>query len=61
LVGNLSTEALERMYADVGSLALKWNKPLSGTVTTGSMAKKDREKTEYNDPFLFNTRVRSKD
>lgn len=58
LPGDVSTQALERMYSDVASLALKWNKPLSARLQPVA-GKKDGEKTEYNDPFLFNTRVRS--
>jgi uncharacterized protein len=60
LPGDVSTEALERMYADVASLALKWKKPLSARLQPVK-GKKDGEKTEYNDPFLFNTTVRSKE
>jgi len=59
LPGDLSTETLERMYADVASLALKWKKPLSARLQPVE-GKKDGDKTEYNDPFLFNTTVRSK-
>lgn len=60
LPGDVSTEALERMYADVASLALKWNKPLSARLQPVK-GKKDGDKTEYKDPFLFNTTVRSKE
>jgi uncharacterized protein (UPF0210 family) len=56
LPGDVSVEQLERMYADVASLALKWNKPLSARLQpiTG---KKAGDWTEYQDPFLFNTTV----
>jgi uncharacterized protein len=60
LPGDVSTEALERMYTDVASLALKWKKPLSARLQPVK-GKKDGNKTEYNDPFLFNTTVRSKE
>ncbi len=60
LPGDVSTEELERMYADVASLALKWRKPLSARLQPVK-GKKDGDKTEYNDPFLFNTTVRSKE
>lgn len=60
LPGDVSTETLERMYADVASLALKWNKPLSARLQPVK-GKKDGEKTDFNDPFLFNTTVRSKE
>jgi uncharacterized protein (UPF0210 family) len=58
LPGDISTETLERMYADVASLALKWKKPLSARLQPVK-GKKDGDKTEYSDPFLFNTTVRS--
>ncbi|MBV9613021.1 MAG: DUF711 family protein [Acidobacteriaceae bacterium] len=57
LPGDVSTEALERMYADVASLALKWNKPLAARLQPVK-GKKSGDKTEYTDPFLFNTTVR---
>lgn len=60
LPGSVSTETLERMYADIASLALKWNKPLSARLQPVK-GKKDGEKTEYESPYLFNTVVRGKD
>jgi len=57
LPGDVSVEQMERMYADVASLAVKWSKPLSIRLqpVTG---KKAGERTEYDDPNLFNTLVR---
>jgi uncharacterized protein len=57
LPGDVSVEQMERMYADVASLAFKWNKPLSIRLqpVTG---KKAGERTEYNDLDLFNTLIR---
>ena len=57
LPGDVSVEQMERMYADVASLAVKWSKPLSIRLqpVTG---KKAGERTEYEDPNLFNTLIR---
>jgi uncharacterized protein (UPF0210 family) len=45
------------MFSDVASLAVKWSKPLSIRLqpVTG---KKAGDRTEYDDPSLFNTTVR---
>jgi hypothetical protein len=45
---------MERMYADVASLAAKWNKPLSARLQP-IPGKKAGDRTEFQDPFLFNT------
>jgi uncharacterized protein (UPF0210 family) len=56
LPGDVSLDQMERIYADVASLATKWNKPLSARLqpVTG---KKAGDWTEFQDPFLFNTTV----
>lgn len=54
LPGDVSSEQLERMFADVASLALKWNKPLSARLQPVP-GKKPGDRTEFHDPFLFNT------
>jgi uncharacterized protein (UPF0210 family) len=54
LPGDVSVEQLERMYSDVASLAVKWNKPLSARLQP-IPGKKAGDRTEYDDPFLFNT------
>ncbi|MBS1804176.1 MAG: DUF711 family protein [Acidobacteria bacterium] len=54
LPGDISVEQMERIYGDVASLALKWNKPLSARLQPVP-GKKAGEMTEYQDPFLFNT------
>lgn len=54
LPGDVSVQQLEWMYADVASLAVKWNKPLSARLQPVP-GKKAGDKTEYEDPFLFNT------
>jgi uncharacterized protein len=54
LPGDVSLDQMERMYADVASLAIKWNKPLSARLqpVTG---KKPGDQTEFQDPYIFNT------
>lgn len=54
LPGDISVEQMERIYGDVASLALKWNKPLSARLQPVP-GKRAGEMTEYQDPFLFNT------
>jgi hypothetical protein len=56
LPGDVSLEQMERMYSDVASLALKWNKPLSARLQPVP-GKKAGEMTEYQDPYLFNTTI----
>lgn len=54
LPGDVSLEQMERMYSDVASLALKWNKPLSARLQPVPN-KRAGEWTEFQDPYLFNT------
>jgi uncharacterized protein (UPF0210 family) len=54
LTGDVSLEQMERMYSDVASLALKWNKPLSARLQPVPN-KRAGEWTEFQDPYLFNT------
>jgi uncharacterized protein (UPF0210 family) len=54
LPGDVTLEQMERIYSDVASLALKWNKPLSARLQPVP-GKKAGEMTEYQDPYLFNT------
>ena len=56
LPGDVGVEQMERMYSDVASLALKWNKPLSARLQPVP-GKKAGDVTEYQDPFLFNTTI----
>ncbi|WP_348263304.1 DUF711 family protein [Telmatobacter sp. DSM 110680] len=56
LPGDVSLEQMERMYSDVASLALKWNKPLSARLQPVP-GKKAGDVTEYQDPYLFNTTI----
>jgi uncharacterized protein len=57
LPGDVGVEQLERMYSDVASLAFKWNKPLSARLEPVA-GKKAGDMTEFEDPYLFNTRIR---
>jgi uncharacterized protein (UPF0210 family) len=54
LSGDVSIEQMERIYSDVASLAIKWNKPLSARLQP-IPDKKAGDRTEFEDPYLFNT------
>jgi uncharacterized protein (UPF0210 family) len=54
LPGNVSLGQMERMYADVASLAAKWNKPLSARLQP-IPGKGPGDRTDFEDPYLFNT------
>lgn len=54
LPGDISVEQMQRIFGDVASLAVKWNKPLSARLQPVP-GKKAGDMTEYQDPFLFNT------
>ena len=54
LPGDISVEQMERIYSDVASLAIKWNKPLSARLQP-IPGKKAGDRTEFDDPYLFNT------
>jgi len=56
LPGDVSVEQMERIYGDVASLATKWNKPLSARLQPVP-GKKAGDRTEYQDPYLFNTTI----
>jgi uncharacterized protein len=58
LPGDVSVAHLTRMYADVASLAVKWNKPLSARLQPIA-GKHAGDWTEYKDPYLFNTRLQA--
>ncbi len=53
----ISAEQLERIFSDVASLAVKWNKPLSARLQP-VRGKKAGDQTDFQDPYLFNTTVR---
>jgi uncharacterized protein len=54
LPGDVSIDQMDRMYADVASLATKWNKPLSARLQP-IPNKKSGDETDFQDPYLFNT------
>jgi uncharacterized protein (UPF0210 family) len=54
LIGNVSEAQLARIFADVASLAWKWNKPLSARLLP-VQGKRVGDRTEFSDPYLFNT------
>ena len=54
LPGDVSLDQMERIYSDVASLATKWNKPLSARLQP-IPGKKAGDRTEFSDPYLFNT------
>jgi uncharacterized protein len=56
LPGDVSADQLNRIFSDVASLAVKWNKPLSARIQP-IPGKKPGDRTDFNDPFLFNTTV----
>jgi hypothetical protein len=56
LPGDVSLEQMERIYGDVASLASKWNKPLSARLQPVP-GKKAGERTDFQDPYLFNTTI----
>lgn len=56
LPGDVSLDQMKRMYSDVASLALKWNKPLSARLQPVP-GKKAGDMTDYKDPYLFNTTI----
>jgi uncharacterized protein (UPF0210 family) len=56
LPGTISSEQMERIFGDVASLAKKWNKPLSARLQP-IQDKNPGDQTDFQDPFLFNTRL----
>lgn len=57
LPGDVTVEQMERMYADVASLAYKWNKPLTARLNPIA-GKKAGDWTEFHDASLVNTVIR---
>jgi uncharacterized protein len=52
--GDISVDQLARIFGDVASLAWKWNKPLSARLQP-VLGKKAGDRTEFDNPYLFNT------
>jgi uncharacterized protein len=57
LPGDVSEEQLQKILGDVASLAWKWHKPLSARLLP-VQGKKAGDRTEFDDPYLFNTTIR---
>jgi uncharacterized protein (UPF0210 family) len=57
LPGDISVEQIERIFGDIASLAFKWNKPLAGRLLPVK-GKKAGDRTDFQDPYLFNTALR---
>lgn len=58
LPGDVSVEQMERIFTDIASLAFKWNKPLAGRILPVK-GKTAGDQTDFQDPYLFNTMLRS--
>jgi uncharacterized protein (UPF0210 family) len=56
LPGDVTREQLERIYADVAALALRWKKPLAARLMPVA-GKHPGDMTEFSDPFLTNARL----
>jgi uncharacterized protein len=56
LPGDVTLDQMNRIFSDVASLAVKWNKPLSARLQP-IPGKKAGDRTEFDDPFLFNTTI----
>jgi uncharacterized protein (UPF0210 family) len=56
LSGDVTREQLERIYADVAALALRWKKPLAARLMPVA-GKHPGDMTEFSDPFLTNARL----
>ena len=57
LPGDIAPAELERIIADMASLAVKWHKPLSARLLPVA-GKKTGEMTEFSSPYLVNIRIR---
>jgi uncharacterized protein len=54
LPGDISVEQMERIFGDVASLAVKWNKPLSARLQPVH-GKNPGDRTDFQNSALFNT------
>ncbi len=57
LPGDVSLDQMERIFSDVASLAVKWNKPLSARLQPIA-GKKPGDSTDFNSPSLMNSTIR---
>jgi uncharacterized protein (UPF0210 family) len=60
LPGDISAEQLSLIIGDMASLAFKWHKPLSARLLP-VLGKGWGEMTEFDDPFLVNTKLQPLD
>lgn len=58
LQGDVSEDRMAQIFGDVASLAWKWHKPLSARLQP-IKDKKPGDKSEFDDPYLFNTTLHS--
>jgi uncharacterized protein len=58
LPGDTAPEQMMRIFGDVASLAIKWNKPLSARLQPVK-DKKPGDRTEFEAPDLFNTTLQA--
>jgi uncharacterized protein len=56
LPGDVTLDQMNRIFSDVASLAVKWNKPLSARLQP-IPGKGPGDRTDFDDPFLFNTTI----
>ncbi|HEY1993595.1 MAG TPA: DUF711 family protein [Edaphobacter sp.] len=56
LPGDVTLDQMNRIFSDVASLAVKWNKPLSARLQP-IPGKKPGDRTDFDDPSLFNTTI----
>jgi uncharacterized protein (UPF0210 family) len=54
--GDISVDQLARIFGDVASLAWKWHKPLSARLQPVA-GKRAGDLTQFDGPFLFNTKL----
>jgi uncharacterized protein len=57
LPGDVPQQELERIFADMASLAVKWHKPLSARLLPAP-GKKAGDLTDFSSPYLVNIRIR---
>ena len=57
LPGGVTREQLERMIADMATLAVKWHKPLSARLLPAT-GKSEGDRTEFDNPSLVNATLR---
>ncbi len=57
LPGDISVQELEKIIADMASLAVKWHKPLSARLLPVA-GKKAGDMTEFSSPYLVNIHIR---